>query len=167
MMFEAQIKSKVYVVPKKNNTLIVIVAICVIITAILGIISIINSGVKIGNVSPIIMSLAVGIGVFEKSSVKPYYEFDIATIVISDQLEITYQNSKLQVCFNIHEITSLQYSDQLKCLRLVGNYTKKENNKETSFLNNEYLLYVDDNEEKSVIEELENQTQLMVQYMDR
>ena len=61
----------------------------------------------------------------------------------------------------------LQYSDQLKCLRIVGNYKRILNNKTENIIDNEYLLYVGDGEEHSLIEELEKQTNLTVQYMDR
>lgn len=166
-MFEKQIKSKVYIEPKRNNALIVIVSIFVIITAILGIVSVINDGVKIDNISPIIMALVVGIGVFGKSNAKPYYNFDVATITIAEQLTIDYQDSKLQIIFNTREINLLQYSDQLKCLRIVGNYTRKEKNKVATILNEEYLLYVGDGEEIEIIKELESKGNFLVEYMDR
>ena len=93
-MKEIQVKSKVYVQKKTNKALIIIVGICVIITAILGLISVINNGVKIGNISPIMMALIAGIYVFEESKAKDYYHFDIASVYIGKQLKICYKDSQ-------------------------------------------------------------------------
>lgn len=166
-MREFQVKSKVYKQQKKNKFLIVIVSICVIITSLLGIISIINDGVKVGNVSPIIMALVIGMGVYEKSKESAFYQFDIAAITIGEKLIINYQTSKLQIMFDIREIFSLKYSDQLQCLQVVGNYERTDDKNKERLTNNEYLLYVGDGEEVELISELEAKTNLQVQYMDR
>lgn len=166
-MWEKQVKSKVYIKKRPNNALIVILSICVIIMSIIGVISIISDGLKVGNISPIIIALAVGISVFNKSKEKDEYIFDIATIKINDLLEVSYNESHLKVIFEISNITMLQYSDKLKCLRIVGDFTKNDKKKTETFTNNEYLLYVGDGEEVALINELENNSQLKVQYMDR
>lgn len=166
-MWEKQIKSKVYIKKRPNTALIVVLSICVIIMSIIGVISIISDGLKVGNISPIIIALAVGISVLNKSKEKDEYIFDIATITINDLLEVTYNESQLKVVFEISKITMLRYSDQLKCLRIVGDFTKTDKKKTENFTNNEYLLYVGDGEEVALINELENNSQLKVQYMDR
>lgn len=166
-MWEKQIKSKVYIKKRPNTALIVVLSICVIIMSIIGVISIISDGLNVGNISPIIIALAVGISALNKSKEKDEYIFDIATITINDLLEVTYNESQLKVVFEISKITMLQYSDQLKCLRIVGDFTKTDKKKTENFTNNEYLLYVGDGEEITLINELENNSQLKVQYMDR
>ena len=166
-MWEKQIKSKVYIKKRPNTALIVVLSICVIIMSIIGVISIISDGLNVGNISPIIIALAVGISALNKSKEKDEYIFDIATITINDLLEVTYNESQLKVVFEISKITMLQYSDQLKCLRIVGDFTKTYKKKTKTFTNNEFLLYVGDGEEVALINELENNSQLKTQYMDR
>lgn len=166
-MWEKQIKSKVYIKKRPNTALIVVLSICVIIMSIIGVISIISDGLNVGNISPIIIALAVGISALNKSKEKDEYIFDIATITINDLLEVTYNESQLKVVFEISRITMLQYSDQLKCLRIVGDFTKTYKKKTEPFTNNEFLLYVGDGEEVALINELENNSQLKTQYMDR
>lgn len=166
-MWKKQIKSKVYIKKRPNTALIVVLSICVIIMSIIGVISIISDGLNVGNISPIIIALAVGISALNKSKEKDEYIFDIATITINDILEVTYNESQLKVVFEISKITMLQYSDQLKCLRIVGDFTKTDKKKTENFTNNEYLLYVGDGEEVTLINELENNSQLKAQYMDR
>lgn len=150
-----------------DKTLIIIISICVIITAISGLISIITSGFKIDNFSTIIIAFAVGVSVLRVSKEKGSYVFDIASISIGNQLLISYNTSKVMVTFELNKIRLLQYSDQLKCLRIVGDFTKIDKKKTETFTNNEYLLYVGDGEEVALITELENNSQLKVQYMDR
>ena len=166
-MREKQIKSKVYIKKRPNTALIVVLSICVIIMSIIGVISIISDGLNVGNISPIIIALAVGISALNKSKEKDEYIFDIATITINDLLEVTYNESQLKVVFEISKITMLQYSDQLKCLRIVGDFTKIDKKKTETITNNEFLLYVGDGEEVALINELENNSQLKTQYMDR
>ena len=166
-MWKKQIKSKVYIKKRPNTALIVVLSICVIIMSIIGVISIISDGLNVGNISPIIIALAVGISALNKSKEKDEYIFDIATITINDLLEVTYNESQLKVVFEISKITMLQYSDQLKCLRIVGDFTKIDKKKTETFINNEFLLYVGDGEEVALINELENNSQLKTQYMDR
>lgn len=166
-MFETQIKSKAYIQKKNNGALIIIISICVIITAIIGIISIISDGLKVGNASQIVIALAIGITALNKSRTKYEYVFDIASISIGEQLEIYYYESQLKVLFQISDIFLLQYSDKLNCLRLFGNYKRTQNNKTEDIVNNEYLLYLGAGEEVEIINELETTTKLKVQYMDR
>ena len=166
-MLKNQVKSKVYITKKSNGLIIVSLGICVIITSIISILSIINDGLKVGNISPIIISLAVGITVLNNSKAKGEYLFDIASISIDEKLEITYQESKFIISFLLSDINSLQYSDQLKCLRFYGNYTRSQNNNTEKFINNEYLFYVGDGDEQVLINELERTTGLIVQYIDR
>lgn len=166
-MWEKQFKSKVYIHGKNNGVLIITISICVIITAIIGIVSIISDGLKVGNVSQIVIALAIGIIALNKSRTKDEYAFDIATISIGEQLEIYYYESQLKISFQISDIFLLQYSDKLNCLRLFGNYKRIQNNKTEDIVNNEYLLYLDDGEEVEIINELETVTKLKVQYMDR
>ncbi len=166
-MWKTEVKSKVYIERKINKVLIIIVSICVIITTISGLISIITSGFKIDNFSTIIIAFAVGVSVLRVSKEKGTYVFDIASISIGNQLLISYNTSKVMVAFELNKIRSFQYSDQLKCLRIVGDFTKTDKKKTENFTNNEYLLYVGDGEEVTLINELENNSQLKAQYMDR
>ena len=166
-MWETDIKSKVYNQRKTNKALIIIISICVIITAISGLVSIIVNGFKIGNFSPIIIALAVGISIFSVSKEKGSYIFDVASISIGNQLQIKYLNTNLIITFELENITLLQYSDQLKCLRIVGDYEKNCKSNSEAFVNSEYLLYVGDGEEQPLIKELEKHTNSVVQYMDR
>lgn len=161
------IKSKIYMQPKANKALIVVISICVIITAICGLISVLRSGVKIGNISPILLSLSIGIVVFSKSNQRPYYAFDVANVDIGEAVFISYQQSDLHIAFVTNSINTLQYSDQLACLRIVGNYSKTENKKVSVYENMEYLLYVGDGEENQIIDEIEKATNVEVKYMDR
>lgn len=166
-MWKKQVKSKVYIQKKTNNVLIVILSLCIIIIAIVGITSIVSNGPKVGNISPMIIALVVGVMVLDKSKIKDRYNFDIATISIGKQLIISYNDLNLTITFGINEVFLLQYSDQLKCLRIVGNYEKKINHKIDNITNDEFLFYVGDGEEIEIIEKLEIMTNLKVQYMDR
>lgn len=166
-MWKTEVKSKVYIERKTNKVLIIIISICVIITTISGLISIITSGFKIDNFSTIIIAFAVGVSVLRVSKEKGSYVFDIASISIGNQLLISYNTSKVMVTFELNKIRLFQYSDQLKCLRIVGDFTKTDKKKTENFTNNEYLLYVGDGEEVALINELENNSRLKAQYIDR
>jgi len=161
------IKSKIYKTAKTNKIVIIILSVCVIITSILGIISILTSGVKIGNVSPIIISLAIAFGIKKKSKGSSYYIFDMATVLVGQELRIEYIQDNLIIVFQMNDIVSIQYSDKLQCLRFVGDYAKTDNGKTTLKKASEYLLYVGSGEEIELIDALHRYTPVKVEFMDR
>lgn len=167
-MSEFSIKSKVYITPKKKFFIpVVILNMCIVIVAIISLLSIITSGIKIGNISAIIISLFIVIRTKKWNKIEPYYQFSVANVKLSnDSIIISYDIGQT-IVLNVRSIKSIEYSDQLKCMRFIGDYIFKETNKILEHYESEYLLYVDENEYPEFFHSINQITNQKIIYMDR
>jgi len=165
---ETTFKSKVYFPPsKKDYILVVLINLCVIFAAIYSIFSIVNNGVKIGNISTIIISLFVSIAISKKSNIRGHYDFSLAQLSSEcNKLKIHYLNFSQIISFDIDQIIKIEFSDKLSCFRIVGNCLIS-NSKETVDNKNEWLIYINDDSFQIITEEIEKITSKNVIYVDR
>lgn len=166
-MMNFTVKSKVYITPKKKNYFFLIVLnICIVIVAILSLLSIFGDGVKVGNVSPIIIGLFVVIRSRTWLKSEPYYEFSMARITLDKDVCISYDIGQ-EVTIYTDSITNIEYSDQLECLRFVADYTVTINNKSITHNQDEFLFYIVAQDNQEFLMVLEQQTRIEVCYVDR
>lgn len=167
-MKEYVVKSKIYVVPKRKKILpFLLINICVIIIAIISLLSIFLDGVKLSNISLAIVSLIIAIGYKKMSAIKPYYMFSSAYLkfdVLS--LLIKYDNGRT-IILNYDTIESLEYSDRLECIRFVCDYSLIESGVTSLFESSEYLLYFSEKEYPECIKSLEENLAMKITYVDR
>ena len=167
-MKEYIVKSKLYIVPKpKNKIPVIIVNICVIILAIVALFNVIMEGVKLANISSIIVSLIIAVGFKKWFIVEPYYQFSSAHLTFEQTLlQIRYDTGKT-VTINLETVESLEYSDKLECIRFICNYSICESSSNLSFEKNEYLLYLSATEYPDIIMDIEKSSKQQIIYVDR
>lgn len=167
-MREFSIKSKIYMTPKKKSFIsIIILNVCMIVIAILSLLSIITGGVKFGNISAIIISFIIVVRAKKWCKTEPYYQFSVADVKLSnDSIIISYDIGKT-VVLSVSSIKSIEYSDQLKCMRFIGNYIFKEANELLEQDESEYLLYVDETEYQEFFRLINEITNQEIIYVDR
>lgn len=176
-MNEIVFDTKVYQpTPIKNRILIIVLNIALGIVAIISLVSIFLVGINVANISAIIVSIVVVFGTKNKVKSKNeyldcygkaeltngcliirYYKYNANGSLIDEFIEIKAR---------LNEIQALEYSDVLKCLRIIGNITIKEQGKNIVYFN-EYLLYVEEYRVEYWLSELQKQTNTVVRYVDR
>ena len=163
------IQSKIYVPISKRETLLKIaIYLSVAVVALSGFFSVLSSGAKIGNISPIIIAAAVGISVNRRFRLQSRYEFCVAeTTLYDNMLTIDYIGCDLSYQFRLNEIKELQYSDQLQCLRFFGNFTKTSRGITSVHRDEEHLFYVNEEENKAFLDQLIENTNRCITFMDR
>ena len=166
-MMNFTVKSKVYITPKKKNYFFLIVLnICIVIVAILSLLSIFGDGVKVGNVSPIIIGLFVVIRSRTWLKSEPYYEFSIARVTVNREICISYDIGQEVVIF-ADSIISMEYSDKLECLRFVADYNVITKNETIAHKNAEFLFYSVEQENHELFDSLKKETGKEFVYVDR
>ena len=167
-MKEYIVKSKLYIVPKQRNKIpVVIINVCVIILSIVALFDLIMDGVKLANISSIIVSLMIAVGFKKWLVVKPYYQFSSAHLTFDHSLlQIRYDNGKT-VTISLETVDSLEYSDKLECIRFICNYSICESSSNLSFEKNEYLLYLSALEYPDIIMDIEKASKQQIVYVDR
>lgn len=167
-MKEYIVKSKLYIVPKQRNKIpVVIINVCVIILSIVALLDLIMDGVKLTNISSIIVSLIIAVGFKKWLVVKPYYQFSSAHLTFDQSLlQIRYDNGKT-ITISLETVDSLEYSDKLECIRFICNYTIYESSSNLSFEKSEYLLYLSALEHPEIIMDIENVCKHQIIYVDR
>lgn len=167
-MKEYVVKSKVYIVPKRRNLFpIILINVCIIILAVVSLFNVIFEGIEMANISSIIVSLIIAIGLKKWSVVEPYYIFSSAQLVIDHYLlQIKYDNGRV-VTINIETVDTLEYSDKLECIRFICSYSLCESSATSTFEKSEYLLYLSATEYPEIIKDIEEATNHQVMYVDR
>ncbi|MGN0487674.1 MAG: hypothetical protein ACI4HO_00260 [Ruminococcus sp.] len=164
-----QIKSKLFINPtKKRNIWYIILNIAAAIVAIGSIFSIFMNGIRISNISAIIVAFMVTV-LFRKSySNQGHYEFCIAELQLDTRsVKIVFKQYDRLIEFYLQNIIKLEYSDQLNCLRIIGNGNVSECSKNKAEIINEYLFYIDSIEYKDVLNTIENIIGKKIIYVDR
>lgn len=145
----------------------IIINIAVIIIAICSLVSIIADGIKVANVSSVIIALFVSFSFKRKHQKEGHYEFSVAKLsLLNDRMIIEHEQYNEKITFNFSAIETLEYSDKLQCLRIVGNHIF-ENNKENKETDGEYLFYLSYDETKEMIDSIENLSNVKINYVDR
>lgn len=166
-MMEFTTKSKLYIAPKKkNHFFLIILNICIIIVAILSLVSIFANGIKVGNISPIIIGLFVVIRSRTWIKTEPHYEFSMAHITINENMCVSYDIGQ-EVTVYLDSVSSIEYSDRLECLRFVADYFVTTNNATKNYAQHEFLFYIVANNNQELFSILEQRTGLKVNYLDR
>lgn len=176
-MNEIVFDTKVYQpTPLKNRVLIIVLNIALGIVAIISLVSIFLVGINVANISAIIVSIVVVFGTKNRlKSENEYLDCYGKAELTNGCLEIKYYKYNangnlidefIEVIVRLNEIQTLEYSDILKCLRLTGNITYKEQSEDIKYVN-EHLLYVEAYRVEHWILELQRQTNLVVRYVDR
>lgn len=167
-MKEYIVKSKLYIVPKpKNKIPVIIVNVCVIIFSIVALFNLIIEGVKLANISTIIVSLIIAVGFKKWFIVEPYYQFSSAHLTFDQSLfQIRYDNGKT-VTINFETVDSLEYSDKLECIRFICDYSICESSSNLSIEKSEYLLYISALEYPEIIMDIESSSKQQIVYVDR
>ena len=140
-MNEIVFDTKVYQpTPIKNRVLIIVLNIALGIVAIISLVSIFFVGINVANISAIIVSMVVVFGTKNKIKSKNEYLDCYGKAELSNGcLKIKYYKYNangslidefIEIKARLTEIQSLEYSDVLKCLRLTGNITSKEQGKD-------------------------------------
>lgn len=167
-MNEFNIKSKVYVVPKKKTLFWnIFINICIIITVAFSLLSLITNGVKLSNVSTIIIAFIISTRIKVWLKTKPYYEFTTAKIMITNDSIIINYDFEQQIYLSVPSLISVEYSDQLECVRFVSDYIICEGEQRTECKCAEYLLYVSSIEYPLLLETIEQTVDKKIVYIDR
>lgn len=167
-MKEYIVESKLYIVPKQRNKIpVVIINVCVIILSIVALFDLIMDGVKLANISSIIVSFIIAVGFKKWLIVKPYYQFSSAHLTFDQSLlQIRYDNGKT-VTINLETVDSIEYSDKLECIRFICNYSIYESSSNLSFDKSEYLLYLSALEYPQITMDIESACKHKIIYVDR
>jgi len=166
-MNEFDTKSKLYIAPKKQSFLfLTVLNICIVIAAILSLLSILGDGIKIENLSSIIIGIFVVIRSRTWLKAEPYYEFSIAHITLNENIFISYDTGRHVVIFT-ESICSIEYSDQLECLRFVADYDIEVNGETIHYTQEEFLFYIVEKDNTNFFRELAQHCGKQIIYVDR
>ena len=168
-MDKFEIKSKVYCPPsKKDRALYIAVNIAVVFLAIFSIVSLLVKGVKIGNLTACIVAIAVGIRIKSTNRYDGHYDFCVLSITFKDTvISISYQPNAKVIDIPTRQIRSLQYSDQLQCVRIVSDYTETISGRTEIKNNAELLLYITYEENVDFYNKLQCATRQILTFVDR
>lgn len=162
--------SKVYLPYSKSRFIISIVLnLSVIIIAIDSILSILDRGVTASNISEVIIAIAVATAFKRSRPYKEHYEQCSLSIDLdSNRMIINYLLSPIMKNTIVFDtIQSLEYSDQLNCLRLVCNYQTEKKKTVEKKENEELLLYVEYEENTDFYATLQSLVNKEIVFVDR
>lgn len=162
-MKNIEFKSKVYVPENKNQKYVYIAANVVVIgLTVYYLFSILFDGANLMNISGMIVVITVSF-LFKKSIHSGgSYVFSMAEMKFSDtDVQVTYKDMDRSLKFNYREITEIDYSSTLQCLRFLGNCCVNAKGSETS-QNTEQLVYISEDEGKDVFSILQEKTGLSI-----
>ena len=165
-----KIKSKVYCnESKKMYYVCILINIAVIIMAVCSIISIFFAGINVGNISACVVAVLVGATCKPKNMTGGHYEICVLSISVEEtKISIDYlPNFNKRIVVNTDKIKTLEYSDQLQCLRIVCDYNEMADSEEHFFGDSEVLLYIPYNENQQFYYEIENVSQKRLMFVDR
>lgn len=169
-MDEYQVKSKLYCpASKKDKAIYIIVNLAVVITAVSSVGSIFAKGFNLNNVTGCILAIAAASSFNARFSKEGHYEFSVLSLRFEgDLLKLTYSspnNKKVEV--HLNTVKSLEYSDQLECLRLVCDYKDWTDGNLIEKHQSELLLYIKYEENQEFYQTLEEKTGQSLHFMDR
>lgn len=166
-MKEYFISSKLYVFPTNGSIWAYrLLFVCVFIVAISGGASVITTGINPANIGMICAALVICASFKPKKVLSPEYVFCIVKAHMHDaNMELVYEDRKT-VSFDYNDISSLEYSDKLNCLRIVGQYVDTEK-KKSSIKNGEWLFYLEEKKYPEFIEDIQNKTAQKIVFVDR
>lgn len=166
------IRSKLYVKPVKSKFVFkIILDLCLFFFMLSGIIKIIFDGISIHTVG--LMCLAVIIVSAYRANPKSgtHYEVSLAEIVISSsQIKLVYHQIKTpdekdtEFEIDTDQITALEYSDRLCCLRIGGSITQKHLEADKK---EEFFLYLEKGSEQEILKSIQEVVPIQITYMDR
>lgn len=164
-----KIKSKVYVVPSKASLIGYIIVNCFIVFLMIWVVvDIIKNGLEVRDTLLIILSLASMVAMRLTNFYRAHYEISPADFSFNEkELKIEFPKHERKVLFFNSSIVSLEYSDRINCLRIVGDYTFVNSKETTSLQDKEYLFYVSVAELGMFKEKLESTTGKKIFFMDR
>lgn len=161
------VKSKIYVnASNRDLRLKMMLNTCIILIIIVSTVSVFAVGPNIGNISVIITAASASFGI-NRMFDKGHYEFCMVNIIAREsRVSLFYETPKIKVDFTRSNVNSLQYSDKLNCLRIVGIRTEtiKDN---CQSCNGEYLFYINDDNYMTIINEIQNCLQMPIEFVDR
>lgn len=166
------IESKLYVNPSGGKMAFkIFLNVSLAIYLLVGIIIIIFEGFSINRIGTLCLAWIIVSGY--NASNKPGYQFAILQLnIMSQKIEMLYENVKtgsknknIQVSILRECIEKVEYSDQLKAIRIVGNVVMQNDNANKNNVLKEWVAYLGDNSGK-VIQELENTLNISVIHMD-
>lgn len=163
-----EVKSKVYVVPSKLPLIgYLIVNLLILFMMIWCIIDIIRGGVETKHILLIFLSLASMFAMRLTNFYRAHYEKSPARITIGNGVKLEFPKHGRIISFADREIYSLEYSDRLNCLRLVGNYVFDSSGKKEFANGREYLFYVSTAELGLFMSDLETAVGKKIVFVDR
>lgn len=166
-----EIKSKIYREPSSYSRIMsVVLNVSVVIVAMCSIVSMITNGIKIGNVSGCLVAIVVAFLFRRSIHVEGHYEFCILSVTFSsEKISIVYAPKlDITIDIDINSITSIEYSDQLECARLICNYQETDKNKKpVDKVTGELFLYITYDKNADFYFELEKLTKKKIFFVDR
>ena len=164
-MEKYRVKSKLYVTPKNSNYIfLIILNISLIVMSILSIVSMVLDGMTVKNCSMVIISVFVVIKSRKWLALEPYYKFSVAEVTLTDNIIIQYDNGK-KVTIYLSTISSIEYSEQLSCLKFVTDYCV--NDEGVRHIQEKYLFYVNKCENENLFNLIENFSGKKICFVDK
>ena len=168
-MEEFQIKSKIYYpTEKKEKTFYTVVKVAAIFLLIYGIASIFMKGFDLDNITTCILAGTVLTRVLQRSKRDGYFEFKMLSLVFSkDMLEVVYlpkKENKIEI--DLNSVSSLKYSKEQECLKLVCDYKDHSDKKVIAKQNKELPLYIKYEDNPEFFKTIEEKTGKKVQFID-
>lgn len=171
------ISSKLFV-PRSPmvKTIFIVLNIVLILAFILAAVSIFMGGASWVNIGTIVFALAIVFrtkrliddgGTYQTCFTNASFDNDVLKIIYYKYLSNNQLVEPLcEVVIPLRSILSLEYSDRLMCLRIVGDVSETFNNKSTT-ARKEHLYYLNEIENVTFLSDLQNLTNLRIKYMDR
>lgn len=169
------IRSKLYVKPTKGKAAFrILLWIVLVIVLISGIITIISEGMSIGTVGYMALAFIIVSGYSKRPANNPRYEPTYATVTIGEQ-EVSIEYKQLGKRFEnlvwtvrYDSMTTLEYSDQLECLHILGDVIIRDIvSGDIQEEKNEHLLYIEKGKEYAILTALENASGEKIIFVDR
>ncbi len=173
------IRSKIFLRPKRRIYIFkIILNICLIIILIAGVLNILFDGFSFYALGGICIPAIIVQNYKNRPQNKEHYEFCMINLLLHDSyLQITHldldkhdgkglRNETITIDYD--KITSLDYSSRLVCFRICGLASLSNTlSSKTEMQNLEYYLYIELELERSIINAIERNTKLIINYMDQ
>lgn len=175
---EFNIRSKTYILPRRAYYFKIVLNICLVFLAVTGLIGFVLSGFNFMVFGGMILPFVIVAAYKRRPENQERYEFCLINLHIKDKLlEIIYMNIDRQdgkgmrnetIIIPYNAITTMEYSDQLTCLRICREAASTNNrNLQKGTKQIEHLLYLEKDFEQAVLRELQAASEKSIRYMDR
>ena len=166
-MNELFIMSKVYIVPKEKPVILyLILNICIVVTSMLSLVSVILMGINFRNISSIIIAFYIVFKVKKLFKIEPYYQFSVVNIMVLEENIVFKYDIGRMIVLRMNSVESVEYSNRLQCMRFVGDYTVNDNENSQDYYRHEYLFYVNENEYPDFFELIKRSIKKDIIYVD-